>query len=123
MKPGSTNPYTAGLPILESSGFFGRNAETRQFFSIFSKCQLSLKNVLGLRRAGKTSFLKHISNPEIVAAHLGNRASSVTIAYVNLETIESVEEFFSDSMASILGATPRLSGEAYSCKNIRAFRF
>lgn len=63
----SENPYFHRGPIRKPEYFFGRNQEVTSVLSLLKNNQSV--SVVGPRRIGKTSFLLHISHPEIMAQH------------------------------------------------------
>ena len=65
-------PYVVGPPVKLPTDFFGRAAQTRQFFDTLAGPQVQCVSVLGLRRAGKTSFLQHVAHPEVMAGFLSD---------------------------------------------------
>ena len=65
-------PYVVGPPVKLPTDFFGRAAQTRQFFDTLAGPQVQCVSVLGLRRAGKTSFLQHVAHPQVMAGFLSD---------------------------------------------------
>ena len=61
------NPYFHRGPIRQLDYFFGRNQEVTSVLSLIKNNQSV--SIVGPRRIGKTSFLLHISRPEIMAQH------------------------------------------------------
>jgi predicted MPP superfamily phosphohydrolase len=110
------NPYIIGPPIEKPENFYGRKRQVEEFFDrITGYRQLVPMRIIGLRRSGKTSFLRYISNKEIIARYVGSEASRSIIVYVNLESnVNSPEKFYS----TIYKATCKvLSGESI-CSNM-----
>jgi hypothetical protein len=61
------NPFIYDGPIKDQRYFFGRAAETRQVLQRVAQGQSV--SIVGPRRIGKTSFLFHLSDPQVRAAH------------------------------------------------------
>ena len=66
----SANPFTFGNPIRDPARFYGRVEDIRQIVNRLRSSAHESTSVVGERRIGKTSLLKHLDNPE-VAAGLG----------------------------------------------------
>ena len=78
------NPYISGPPIQDPKNFYGRHEAVNRIFAMLSGPQLQSLMLLGLRRAGKTSLMKYVTHPQIMAAILP-RSEDHIVAYVNLE--------------------------------------
>lgn len=61
------NPYFHRGPIRKPEHFFGRSQEVTNTLSLLKNNQSV--SIVGPRRMGKTSFLLHISHPEVMARH------------------------------------------------------
>ena len=61
------NPYFHRGPIRQPDYFFGRAQEVTSVLSLIKNNQSV--SIVGPRRIGKTSFLLHISHPEVMAQH------------------------------------------------------
>ena len=66
----TTNPFTFGNPIRDPARFYGRKEEIRQILNRLRSSAHESTSIVGERRIGKTSLLKHLDTPE-VAAELG----------------------------------------------------
>ena len=90
-----SNPYAYGVPVLEPAQFFGRQNELLEIFA--SIAQHACVNVVGERRIGKTSFLKHIAQPQVRQLY-DSLDEDVTFVYIDPEIItpESPQGFFSE---------------------------
>lgn len=86
-------PYIVGPPVKLPTDFFGRARQTRQFFETLAGPQVQCVSVLGLRRAGKTSFLQHVAHPEVMAAHLPD-VGRYAMIYVDVSACKSPAEFY-----------------------------
>lgn len=60
-------PYFHRGPIRKPEHFFGRTQEITNTLSLLKNNQSV--SIVGPRRMGKTSFLLHISHPEVMARH------------------------------------------------------
>jgi hypothetical protein len=88
------SPYIIGPPINSPTHFFGRRAEVDRFFTNLNYSHPHSLQVLGLRRAGKTSFLRHLSHPEVVRKKALDGAKTLVI-YINLQAgIRTVGDFY-----------------------------
>ena len=61
------NPFFHRGPIRDPTYFFGREHEAGQALSLLGNSQSI--SLVGQRRIGKTSFLFHISDPEVLSQH------------------------------------------------------
>jgi hypothetical protein len=86
-------PYIVGPPVRLPTDFFGRVAQTRQFFDTLAGPQVQCVSVLGVRRAGKTSFLQHVAHPEIMARYLDD-AARYAMVYVDMSACRAPGEFY-----------------------------
>ncbi|MGB0387258.1 MAG: hypothetical protein ACPGWR_20760 [Ardenticatenaceae bacterium] len=89
-----SSPYLVSVPIKDPANFFGRRKEVDHFFASINAPQPQPLQVLGIRRAGKTSFLHYISHPDVVLQKARDPDSTLFI-YVNLESgIKTVADFY-----------------------------
>ena len=86
-------PYIVGPPVKLPTDFFGRAAQTRQFFDTLAGPQVQCVSVLGLRRAGKTSFLQHVAHPEVMAGFLSD-AERYAMIYVDVSACRTPGDFY-----------------------------
>jgi|GEM_PF-3129530 len=63
------NPFFHRTLIRDQRFFFGRTAETRKVLSLVTKEQPQPVSIVGPRRIGKSSFLFHLSDPQVTAMH------------------------------------------------------
>lgn len=61
----SANPFTFGNPIRDPQRFIGRKEDIRQIVNRLLSSARESTSVVGERRIGKTSLLKHLSTPEV----------------------------------------------------------
>lgn len=88
------SPYIIGPPIHEPANFFGRQAEVERFFAHLNGPQPQPLQVLGLRRAGKTSFLRYVSHP-LVVRQKARDAARTLIIYNDLQAgIKTAADFY-----------------------------
>lgn len=80
------NPFYNRGPIKEPSFFFDRQTEVGRALDLLRRGQ-SL-SVIGQRRIGKTSFLNHVSHPEILVRH-GLRPEKFLFALVDCQELAS----------------------------------
>lgn len=84
--------YIVGPVIQDPDHFVGREAEIDRFFTNLNKSQIHHLQVLGIRRAGKTSFLRYVSHPKIVRQ---KARDGVLVVYINLQRkIRKVADFY-----------------------------
>ncbi len=86
-------PYIVGHPIKRPGDFYGRTQQTRRFFEIIGGTQAQSVSVLGLRRAGKTSFLQYVAHQEVMARYLPDPDNYVMV-YVDMSTCKTPSDFY-----------------------------
>lgn len=92
---GAGGPYIVGPPIISPENFFGRRTLTERFYEIVVGRQLMSVSLVGARRSGKTSFLYHVSHPDILRTHLKKQHNQIVPVYLNLQAnITSPERFY-----------------------------
>lgn len=85
--------YIVGHPIKRPSDFYGRFTETVRFFEIIGGTQAQSVSILGLRRAGKTSFLQYVSHPDIAAQYLPDPENTLMI-YLDMSYCKTPSDFY-----------------------------
>lgn len=85
--------YIVGHPIKNPADFFGRYPQTARFFEIIGGTQAQSLSILGVRRAGKTSFLKHVSHMEVISRYLPAPERFVMI-YQDMSACRSPSDFY-----------------------------
>ena len=85
--------YIIGHPIKYAADFYGRSQEIARFFEIIGGTQAQSVSVLGVRRAGKTSFLQHVAQAEIQRNYL-RHPDKVTMIYLDISTCKTPSEFY-----------------------------
>jgi nucleoside phosphorylase len=83
--PVTPSPYIVGCPV-ELDGFFGRRKQVERFFAVIgSEKQIQSVSLLGLRRSGKTSFLRYVSAPSVLRTYLP-QPNKYMLIFVDLQT-------------------------------------
>lgn len=85
--------YIVGHPIKHPADFYGRHEQTTRFFEIIGGRQAQSVSVLGLRRAGKTSFLQYVAHPTTMAHYLPN-PDEYTMVYVDMSSCKTPSDFY-----------------------------
>ena len=85
------NPFSFGNPVSDPSRFFGREREIRQITDRLHSSAFESTSVVGERRIGKTSLLKHLANPE-VAADLGLSTDKYVVVYVDFQGCNTITQ-------------------------------
>lgn len=88
-----TMPYIVGPPIRNPADFYGRSPELARFFEIIGGTQTQSISVRGLRRAGKTSFLQYVTQPEVMARYLPQPERYVMI-YIDISSCRTPSDFY-----------------------------
>ena len=115
-------PFIVGLPVPPGQ-FFGRHEQVMQFYGqcIFGPV-LQPTRILGLKRSGKTSFLKYVSNADVQAALLQETDfTSIKHIYINAQAIHSPNEFF-ETLAGMISEQLSISVGSPASKTGRAFQ-
>ena len=96
LKPVSTvNPYIVGVPVPPEQ-FYGYATQVKQFYQALRGPVLQPVRVLGLRRAGKTSFLRYISSDLGVNADpYSHSLKDLIFVFVELQTVQTPSRFYS----------------------------
>jgi AAA ATPase domain len=81
------NPFTYGNPITDPRRFFGRRREVDQVFGRLRNAEFESISVVGERRIGKTSLLKHVADPNIRQKH-GLGPERHIFVFFNLQMVE-----------------------------------
>jgi len=80
----SGNPFSFGNPVSDPKRFYGREREIRQVTDRLLSSAFESTSVVGERRIGKTSLLKHLANPQ-VAEQLGLAPDEYVMVYVDFQ--------------------------------------
>jgi hypothetical protein len=92
--------YIVGPPIRRAEDFYGRSIQVARFFEIVAGTQTQSVSVLGVRRAGKTSFLQYVSNLEVMARYIPNPRDYVMI-YMDMSSCRTPNDFYQRLMLSL----------------------
>lgn len=87
-------PYTVGPPVRPPDDFFGRSRQAEQFFNTLAGPQVQCVSILGLRRAGKTSFLQYVAFPQMAERYLTD-FNRYVFAYIDMSACQSPADFYS----------------------------
>ena len=116
-----TMPYVVGPPVRLPTDFFGRARQTRQFYETLAGAQTQCVSVLGLRRAGKTSFLQYVAHPEVMAAYLPD-AARYTMIYVDVSACRTAADFYGRLYHKLIaGLSPAPAGVPRSPQTADAY--
>ena len=85
----SLNPFTFGNPIRDPARFYGRVEDIRQIVNRLRSSAHESTSVVGERRIGKTSLLKHLENPDI-ATGLGLPPSEYCMVYIDFQGLTDI---------------------------------
>jgi len=83
------NPFTYGNPIRDPPRFHGRSEEIRQIVNRLRSSARESTSIVGERRIGKTSLLKHLANPQ-VAQGLGIDPESFCLVYIDFQGLTDI---------------------------------
>ena len=83
------NPFTYGNPIRDPARFHGRSEEIRQIVNRLRSSARESTSIVGERRIGKTSLLKHLANPQ-VAQSLGIDPASFCLVYIDFQGLTDI---------------------------------
>ena len=92
--------YIVGPPIRSTQDFYGRSAQVARFFEIVAGTQTQSVSILGVRRAGKTSFLQYVSNQEVMSRYIPNPRDYVMI-YIDMSSCRTPNEFYQRLMGNL----------------------
>jgi len=85
----TTNPFTFGNPIRDPERFFGRKEEIRQIVNRLLSSAHESTSVVGERRIGKTSLLKHLDTPD-VAEGFGLLPDQYCMIYIDFQGLTDI---------------------------------
>ncbi len=98
--------YIVGHPIKKPADFYGRHHQALRFFEIIGGTQAQSLSILGLRRAGKTSFLQYVAHENVMARYLPDPDNYVMV-YMDMSSCKTPSEFY----YRLLARLKRLLGE------------
>ena len=85
--------YIVGHPIKKPADFYGRYNQVLRFYEIIGGTQAQSLSILGLRRAGKTSFLQYVAHQEVMARYLTD-PENYTMIYIDVSSCKTPSEFY-----------------------------
>ena len=85
----SANPFTFGNPIRDPKRFYGRKEDIRQIVNRLLSSAHESTSVVGERRIGKTSLLKHLDTPEVVVV-LGLHPEEYCMIYIDFQGLTDI---------------------------------
>ena len=85
--------YIVGHPIKHPADFYGRHEQTTRFFEIIGGRQAQSVSILGVRRAGKTSFLQYVAHPATMAHYLPN-TDEYNMVYLDMSSCKTPSDFY-----------------------------
>lgn len=92
--------YIVGPPIRRPEDFYARSTQVARFFEIVAGTQTQSVSLLGVRRAGKTSFLQYVSNQEVMSRYIPNPRDYVMI-YIDMSTCRTPNDFYQRLMGNL----------------------
>lgn len=97
--------YIVGHPIKHPEDFYGRSPQKQRFFEIISGPQTQSVTILGARRAGKTSFLRHVAHPSVMQQHLKEHEKYIMV-YLDVSACKTPSEFYQRAIMTLQRAIP-----------------
>ena len=85
--------YIVGHPIKNPADYYGRYNQIVRFYEIIGGTQGQSLSILGVRRAGKTSFLQYVANKEVMSRYLNN-PSDYTMIYIDVSSCKTPSDFY-----------------------------
>ena len=85
--------YIVGHPIKNPVDFYGRYNQIVRFFEIIGGTQGQSLSILGLRRAGKTSFLQYVAHKDVMKRYLTD-PSDYTMIYIDVSSCKTPADFY-----------------------------
>jgi AAA+ ATPase superfamily predicted ATPase len=85
----SINPFTFGNPIRDPARFYGRKEELRQIVNRLRSSAHESTSVVGERRIGKTSLLKHLTDSQ-VSQDLGLTQDKFCLIYLDFQGLTDI---------------------------------
>jgi AAA+ ATPase superfamily predicted ATPase len=83
------NPFTYGNPIRDPTRFHGRGEEIRKIVNRLRSSARESTSVVGERRIGKTSLLKHLAHP-LTTQDLGLDPDSFCLVYIDFQGLTDI---------------------------------
>lgn len=86
-------PYIVGHPVQNPSDFYGREQQVSRLFKIIGGPQAQSMPVIGLNRAGKTSFFHYIAHPAVMVRYL-RHPEKVAMMYIDMAACKTPAHFY-----------------------------
>ena len=103
----ASSPYIVGPPIQDPKRFIGRTSLVQRFFNNLRENSPQSLWVRGIRRSGKSSFLRHVADPLVIEKHLSNLPNRHRIAYVDLlDDIRTTSDFYNVVARALFSVKP-----------------
>jgi AAA+ ATPase superfamily predicted ATPase len=83
------NPFTFGNPIKDPDRFIGRDRAIQQIISRLLSSAHESTSVVGERRIGKTSLLKHLANPDVAEGY-GLAKDEFCLVYIDFQGLTDI---------------------------------
>lgn len=99
--------YIVGHPIKHPGDFYGRFPQKKRFFEIISGPQTQSVTILGARRSGKTSFLRHVAHPDVMKQYL-KQSEKYIMVYVDVSACKTPGEFYQRTIKKLNQALPNV---------------
>lgn len=85
--------YIVGHPIKNPADFYGRYNQVIRFYEIIGGTQAQSLSILGVRRAGKTSFLQYVAHKDVMTRYLTD-PEKYTMIYIDVSSCKTPSEFY-----------------------------
>jgi hypothetical protein len=92
--------YVVGPPIRRTADFYGRSQQVARFYEIIAGTLTQSVSVLGVRRAGKTSFLQYVSNQEVISRYVPNPRDYVMV-HIDMSFCRTPHDFYQRLYANL----------------------
>lgn len=83
------NPFAFGNPIREADRFIGRDRAIRQIISRLLSSAHESTSIVGERRIGKTSLLKHLADPDVATSY-GLNKENYCLVYIDFQGLTDI---------------------------------
>ncbi|MCZ7665782.1 MAG: AAA family ATPase [Chloroflexi bacterium] len=101
--------YIVGPAIRKTEDFYGRSQQVSRFFEIVAGTQTQSVSVQGVRRSGKTSFLRYVAQPDVISRYVPNPRDYLMV-YIDMSSCRNSSDFYQRLMMklerSLSGAKP-----------------
>ena len=103
--------YIVGHPIKNPADFYGRYNQVMRFYEIIGGSQGQSLSILGVRRAGKTSFLQYVAHKDVMSRYLTDPAQ-YTMIYIDISSCKTPSDFYQRllmRLKAVFGQTPQVN--------------